>query len=47
MGGFGFAGLEAFYDLIRRVVSGFNAVGLDYMFTGLWRRVFTVFHAPR
>jgi len=26
--------LDAFYDLIRRVVTGFNAAGLDYMFTG-------------
>jgi len=26
--------LEAFYELIKRVVGGFNAVGLDYMFTG-------------
>lgn len=26
--------LEVLYDLIRRVVNGFNAAGLDYMFTG-------------
>jgi len=26
--------LETFFDLIRRVVEGFGAVGLDYMFTG-------------
>jgi len=26
--------LESFYELIRRVVAGFNAAGLDYMFTG-------------
>jgi hypothetical protein len=26
--------LETFYDLIRRVVESFGAVGLDYMFTG-------------
>jgi hypothetical protein len=26
--------LEAFEDLVRRVVGCFNAVGLDYMFTG-------------
>jgi len=26
--------LEAFYDFVKRVVNGFNAAGLDYMFTG-------------
>lgn len=26
--------MEAFYDFVKRVVSGFNAVGLDYVFTG-------------
>lgn len=26
--------MEAFYDLVKRVVNGFNAVGLDYAFTG-------------
>jgi len=26
--------LEAFYELIKRVVAGFGAAGLDYMFTG-------------
>jgi hypothetical protein len=26
--------LEAFYDLVKRVVESFGAVGLDYMFTG-------------
>jgi len=26
--------LEAFYDFVKRVVSGFNEVGLDYVFTG-------------
>lgn len=26
--------MEAFYDLVKRVVESFNAFGLDYMFTG-------------
>jgi len=30
----GFDWLESFYGLIRRVVAGFDAAGLDYMFTG-------------
>jgi len=29
-----FNGLEAFHELIKWVVTGFNAAGLDYMFTG-------------
>ena len=41
----GMSGLEAYYDLVRRLVGGFEKAGVDYVFTGALAASF--YGAPR